>query len=58
MSEVSEKQVDAYRDTALMLLASGYTPAPNLPAMRVLWRRGGQDRALVQRISENWEVAA
>jgi hypothetical protein len=58
VSEVSDVQVDAYRDTALTLLALGYTPAPNIPAMRVLWRRGGDDQRLVRKISQTWVVAA
>jgi hypothetical protein len=56
--KVSDVELDAYRDTALMLLSVGLTPAPNLPAMRMLWRRGGADRDLVSQISSRWEVAA
>jgi hypothetical protein len=55
---ISDAQVDAYRAAALTLLALGYTPAPNIAAMRVLWRRRGFDRDLVQRISEQWQVSA
>jgi hypothetical protein len=51
-------EVDAYIQTALMLLDLCMTPAPNIPAMRVMWRRGGADRRLVQRISSLWEVSA
>ena len=54
----SELQVDAYRDTAVMLLGSGLSPGTNVPAMRVLWRRGGWEQRLVQTITLQWEVAA
>jgi hypothetical protein len=57
-TDVSERQVDAYREAALTLLALGYAPAPNIPVMRVLWRRNGADRDLVRAISQRWEVAA
>lgn len=54
----TQVEVDAYRIAANMLLAQGMTPAPRLPEMRVLWRRGGEDRDLVSRISSRWVVAA
>jgi hypothetical protein len=57
-SEASEVEVDAYLKTALLLLAHGYTPAPNIRAMRGLWRRGGASRDVARRISERWEIAA
>lgn len=55
---VTDRYVDGYRDAAQHLLDCGLTPAPNLPAMRLLWRRGGADRRLVREISERWELAA
>ena len=57
-SDVSAVAVDAYRDAALALLCLGYTPAPNIPVMRGLWRRNEEDRDLVRSISSRWEVAA
>lgn len=51
-------QVDAYRDTAILLLSRGMTPAPRIPEMRVLWRRGGEDRLVVEAISSRWVVMA
>lgn len=54
----SDHYIDGYRDAAEHLLAQGLTPAPNVPAMRGLWRRGGTDRELVQAISERWVVIA
>lgn len=54
----SRLAVDAYRDAAIMLFGQGMTPAPRIPEMRALWRRGGEDRLLVEKISLRWEVAA
>lgn len=56
--EVTEQYVDGYRDAAHHLLSQGLTPAPNIAAMRVLWRRGGDEQRLAVRLSELWEVAA
>jgi hypothetical protein len=56
--EITDRYVDGYRDAAEHLLAQGLPPAPNLPAMRVMWRRGGTDQRLALRIAEVWEVAA
>jgi hypothetical protein len=36
----------------------GLTPAPDVEALRVLWRRSQADRDLVQAISALWEVAS
>lgn len=54
----SDVEVDAYRSTAVLLLNLGLTPSPDVHLMRALWRRGGEDRALVSTISSRWEVAA
>lgn len=56
-AEPSTLQVDAYRDTCRSLLSTGLLPAPRLPEMRALWRRGGEERELAQEISLRWEVA-
>jgi hypothetical protein len=56
--EMSERYIDGYRDAALDLLSEGLTPAPNVEAMRILWRRGGNDQRLAVRLAELWEVAA
>lgn len=58
VEELTEQFVDGYRDAAEHLLAEGFTPAPNIAAMRMLWRRGGGDQRLARRLSELWEVAA
>lgn len=57
-NEATEKYADGYRDAAVHLLTSGLTPAPSVPAMRILWRRGGADRELVSTIAQRWEVTA
>ncbi|WP_226863282.1 hypothetical protein [Mycolicibacterium baixiangningiae] len=56
--KVTEQYVDGYRDAAQHLLAQGLAPSPNLAAMRILWRRGGDDQRLAVRLAELWEVAA
>lgn len=48
--------VDGYRDAVLLLESLGLTPAPMLPEMRALWRRGGSDRELVSSVAEKWAV--
>lgn len=55
---LSNLVLDGYREAAQHLLALGLTPAPNLPAMRAMWRRGGEDRHLVGRIAELWVIGA
>lgn len=55
---ITEQWVNGYRDAAEHLLAEGYPPAPNIPAMRVMWQRRGDDQRLAVRISELWEVAS
>ncbi|OWL92844.1 hypothetical protein B7435_33390 [Mycolicibacterium peregrinum] len=54
----TDQYIDGYRDAAQHLLAQGLTPAPNLPAMRGMWKRGGDDQRLAMRIAQLWEVAA
>ena len=56
--EITEQYVDGYRDAAEHLLNQGLAPAPNLRALRVMWRRGGEDQRLAIRVAEMWEVAA
>jgi hypothetical protein len=56
--EPSERMVDGYRDAVRHLQANGLPPAPFLPEMRIMWRRGGDDRRLASAIARCWEVAA
>lgn len=51
-----EGHAASYSAAAEHLLNLGLTPAPNIPAMRELWQRSGDDRRLVQTIAERWEV--
>ena len=53
-----ERNADGYHAAAQHLLAAGLLPAPNIPAMRLMWRRGAEQRRLSQLIAERWEVAA
>lgn len=55
---MSEHDVDGYRAAAQHLLDAGLAPAPNVPALRAMWRRGNEERRLARTISERWEVAA
>jgi hypothetical protein len=53
-----DHMADAYLATALHLRACGLLPAPNVPAMQVLWRRRSPaDRRLVSEIAQRWELA-
>jgi hypothetical protein len=57
--EPSERNADGYHAAALHLLAAGLLPAPNLGAMRTLWRRrDSEQRELARHIAERWDVAA
>jgi hypothetical protein len=51
----SERQLDAYQQAAEHLLDHGLLPAPNIPAMRRMWRRGGTGLKLVMHIAQRWE---
>lgn len=55
---LSSRMVDGYRDAVLHLLAEGLLPAPNIEAMRELWRRGRDEQKLVRTIAERWEKVA
>jgi hypothetical protein len=50
--------IDAYRDAALHLRALGLLPAPLIPEIYALRRRGGTDWRLVAEITARWELAA
>ena len=56
--EPSERTADGYFATAKHLLAVGLLPAPNLGAMRLMWRRGGEHRRFARLVAERWETAA
>jgi len=48
-------RVDAYADACRYLQHHGLLPAPLIPEMREMWRRG--DRDIVQDITTQWVVA-
>ena len=54
----SSRQIAAYEDAAAHLLAVALTPAPNVPAMRAMWKAGGRSRRVAQIIAERWELAS
>ncbi|MGW4581949.1 hypothetical protein ACWELP_24970 [Rhodococcus aetherivorans] len=45
-STLTEQRVDAHRAAAMHLLDAGLMPLVPVDALRELWRRGGEDRAL------------
>jgi hypothetical protein len=47
-----------YEHAAMHLLSLGLTPSPNLPAMRAMYRCGGESRRVAQVISERWGLVA
>jgi hypothetical protein len=47
-----------YAQAAEHLLNCGLTPAPNLAALRSMWKAGGASRRAAQVIAERWELAA
>jgi hypothetical protein len=49
---LTERQVDGWRDAALHVLGTDRIPLLPLEVRRALWRRGGADRALVQRLQD------
>lgn len=49
--------IQGYAEAAQHLLDHGLTPAPDLPAMRLMWQHGGEEQRLAIRIAELWEVA-
>jgi hypothetical protein len=47
-----------YPEAAAHLLDCGLTPAPNLPAMRSMWKASPESRRVARIISERWERVA
>jgi hypothetical protein len=54
----SDQQLDGYAEAAEHLLTHNLLPAPNVAAVRRMWRRGGQAQRLAVRIAESWESVA
>jgi hypothetical protein len=54
----SEHATDGYCAAAAHLIGMGLLPAPDLGAMRLMWRRDSEQRRLSRYIAERWEVAA
>jgi hypothetical protein len=47
---LSQRTVDAGRDAARHILASGKVPLLEFEILQALWRRGGADRALAEQL--------
>ena len=54
----SERTADGYYAAAAHLIGLGLLPAPDLGAMRILWRRDTEQRNLARQIAECWQVVA
>ena len=47
-----------YPEAASHLLELGLTAAPNLPALRAMYKSGGDDRRVAEVIARRWDIAA
>lgn len=52
--DATDREIDAYAAAAELLASLGYPPAPLLPELRGLWRRG--ERGLVASVTSRWAV--
>jgi hypothetical protein len=50
--------IRGYVEAAEHLLSHGLPPAPNIAALRAMWREGGRNQRLALRVVELWTVAA
>ena len=55
---LSDRQIDGYRDAVQHLHGLGLLAAPDVEAMRQLWRRSRDDRRLVSELAERWEFVS
>jgi hypothetical protein len=53
-----EPPAAGYELAAEHLIDHGLLPAPNLSAMRSMWRAGGQSQRTARFIAERWEQAS
>jgi hypothetical protein len=49
---LSENALDGWRDAALRVLFGGQVPLLPIEVRRALWKRGGPDRILAERLHE------
>jgi hypothetical protein len=54
----ADRQIAGYEDAASHLLAAGLLPAPNVVALRSMWKAGGRSRRVAQIIAHSWEMAS
>jgi hypothetical protein len=50
--QLSEHALDGWRDAALKVLSGGHVPLLPIEVRRALWKRGGPDRTLAERLHE------
>jgi hypothetical protein len=50
--------VAGYADAAAHLIELGLCPAPNVPALRAMWKAGGDNRYRAEFIAKTWELVA
>ena len=55
---LTERALDGWRDAACAVLAEGMKPIVPAEIRRSLWRRGGSDRALAERLTAMIEEVA
>ena len=55
---LTERALDGWRDAANAVLAEGMTPMVPAEIRRSLWRRGGADRALAEKLTAACEGIA
>jgi hypothetical protein len=56
--ESPERNAAGYRAAARHLIKAGLLPAPNLGAMRTMWRLDVENRELARYIAERWQGVA
>lgn len=55
---LTERALDGWRDAAHAVLSEGMKPLVPAEVRRSLWRRGGADRALAEKLTAILEVAS
>ena len=50
--------MEGYASAVELLNSLGYPAAPLLPEMRALWRRGRDERRIMQQVARRWEMVS
>jgi hypothetical protein len=53
-ADPTAKRVDAYVQAVQHLAEQGLSAAALAPELRQLWRRGGEDRQVAERVARRW----